>query len=294
MASPSAAPGAAQLWAEHLWAWGCPRRAIAHGGALQTSGALRSGARSGRPCCAITVCLAAETPWSQCCWAGADGQAASTSGRYLASSCSGCIRVFPITPKDLMCRGLNPKPWPHSTGCCTETSSPWSWFRDWPAGEILWVQWAEGSTAQCCPQMQWWVFCGEGRQLGMELQQALPCLGQPGGKRGLESLIWEHPLAEGRWKSPRSTLSVPLQKGWVFNWFLFHCPLSFICHKKQIPFSKPTLLLSGTVMLTLPVLTSGRVMTHSFSPALALNHPTPLRWFPSAHAYLPGHSHQAG
>lgn len=41
--------------------------------------------------------------------------------------------------------------------------------------------------------------------------------GMEAGKRGLENLIREQPLAEGRWDKPRSALWAPLQEGRVFS-----------------------------------------------------------------------------
>lgn len=139
MVSPSAAPGAAWPRGEHLWAWGCPRRAISRGGRSATPGCLQRWSERWRAPAVPAEPVCRQRP----CGPGAakpavpGGQPGRRAG-YLAGSCSSCVRVFPTAPNDLTCRRLNPEPWPCGAGCCAELSFP-EGFRDRLAGETLWV-----------------------------------------------------------------------------------------------------------------------------------------------------------
>lgn len=102
----------AQPWFEHLWVWGCWRRAIA-AIALQQPGAFRSGASDGRSLRCQHSLAAGRDP-------AVPGRLPGQRAGYLAGSCCNCIQVFPTTPNDLTCQGLNP----HAAGCCTEPRFP--------------------------------------------------------------------------------------------------------------------------------------------------------------------------
>lgn len=142
------------------------------------------------PCHADAARLPAATPESRRCRACAARRAARAPGR-VPGSCSGCVRVFPTAPNDLICRGLKPEPSPHRAGCCAEPSFP-KVFRDRLARETPGVWQAEGPPAQRCPHAAAMGLLGRGQAAwqGTTASSPLPrAARREAGKSRLESLI---------------------------------------------------------------------------------------------------------